>query len=647
MKAYVKMLLAMVMVTGVALAVVSLPSQSIRAAGPWYVKPGGNDGNDCLSPATACATINGALNKPGFVAGDTILVATGTYTGTGAEVVLLDKSATLSGGWNISFTVQSGMSTIDGGAARYGMNVNSDVIVSVERFAVQNAAYPYGIENYGTLTLTTCVVSGNMSTGISNSGTLTLADCAVSDNGSMGISNGASGILTLNNTSVSGHSASFGAGVGGLDNEGTVTLNNSTINGNTGGLRNSSPGVVTLNNSTVSGNIGSETTWGGIFNSGIITLSNSTISGNSVAYVGGGGISNYIGTVVMQNSIVAGNGNSASTSPDCIGTIGSAGYNLIGNTSGCSFSAATGDLTDVDARLGVLQGSPGYHPLHLSSPAINAGNPNGCTDHLGNLLTTDQRGMPRVERCDIGAYEYQGIFRQVFLPTVARNYCPNFFDDFSNPASGWPVGEDDFVLSEYLNGEYRVLSKNGEYIYVFRSPSCNRENYVVEVDARWVGTPGLSYGIVFGITPGLNQYYLFDVSADFGDFLLARRDPGGFTIIVPPTSSPAINGGGASNHLKVTRSGNQITLEVNRTVLGTWFDSGISGSTGAGVFSNPYIDPPISDARFDNFSIASLPGSSTAAQQTISPMAESSGDQSLQRRIDRGLRRGNTERGGR
>jgi hypothetical protein len=45
------------------------------------------------------------------------------------------------------------------------------------------------------------------------------------------------------------------------------------------------------------------------------------------------------------------------------------------------------------------------------SPAIDAGNPAGCTDHLGNLLTVDQTGFPRPYpqggRCDIGAFEWR------------------------------------------------------------------------------------------------------------------------------------------------------------------------------------------------------------------------------------------------
>ena len=51
-------------------------------------------------------------------------------------------------------------------------------------------------------------------------------------------------------------------------------------------------------------------------------------------------------------------------------------------------------------------------PLLPGSPAIDAGNPNGCTDSQGHLLKTDQRGMPRPDRedqtgCDMGAYERQ------------------------------------------------------------------------------------------------------------------------------------------------------------------------------------------------------------------------------------------------
>ena len=66
---------------------IGLAPQPARAAGPWYVATTGNDNNGCLSPGTACASINGAISKAAD--GDTINVATGTYSGSGDEVVLI------------------------------------------------------------------------------------------------------------------------------------------------------------------------------------------------------------------------------------------------------------------------------------------------------------------------------------------------------------------------------------------------------------------------------------------------------------------------------------------------------------------------------------------------------------------------------
>ncbi|MEA3396025.1 MAG: hypothetical protein U9R05_01005, partial [Chloroflexota bacterium] len=85
---------------------------------------------------------------------------------------------------------------------------------------------------------------------------------------------------------------------------------------------------------------------------------------------------------------------------------------------------------------------------------------------------------------------------------------------------------------------------------------------------------------------------------------------------VAPTYASAINGGTASNHLKVTRNGDQITLYANGTTLGTWWDSGIIGLGGVGLISSPYIGSPTSDARFDNFNVVKLTTGGAGAQST-------------------------------
>ena len=71
--------------------------------------------------------------------------------------------------------------------------------------------------------------------------------------------------------------------------------------------------------------------------------------------------------------------------------------------------------------LGPLQNNGGptqTHALVDGSPALDAGDPGGCRNSQGSLLSTDQRGFARhvdsknngAARCDIGAFEAKELF---------------------------------------------------------------------------------------------------------------------------------------------------------------------------------------------------------------------------------------------
>ena len=134
----------------------------------------------------------------------------------------------------------------------------------------------------------------------------------------------------------------------------------------------------------------------------------------------GGGIyvANVSTPVTLQNTILAGNEDASPTAnvyPDCRGTIGSNGFNLLGIDEGCTFTATTGDHVGTTAapvipKLGVLSQSGGFVPtvpLRKGSPAINHGSTKTPGSGGSACAKKDARHVKRPQgpRCDIGAYE--------------------------------------------------------------------------------------------------------------------------------------------------------------------------------------------------------------------------------------------------
>ena len=367
-----------------------------------------------MNISAPCASIQAAVNKNDFRGGDTILVASGTYYSTGSSVLRVEQSVKVLGGWNITFTSQTGTSILDGQKARMplstGYSNNGNKQYYFERFEFTNGSNQnVGIEGGGTLTLQNCVVSNASVVGIDNSGRAVLKNVVVRNNGlygayrSTGILNSAN--MEIWNSAIVNNQGSQG---GGILNFSTLYINNSTISGNL---------------------VGESTTGGGILHQGtILKISNSTITANSSIDGTAGGINATYGQgVVLQNTILS--GNTAASAFECEGNIISNGYNLIGELAGCNYTPGPGDKTEVwllkIGALGVDGGTTPTHLLYKGSPAIDAGNPAGCTDHLGNLLATDQRDQPRSQdgdgdgetRCDIGAYE-SAFPPHDFPPTV-------------------------------------------------------------------------------------------------------------------------------------------------------------------------------------------------------------------------------------
>jgi cysteine-rich repeat protein len=149
-----------------------------------------------------------------------------------------------------------------------------------------------------------------------------------------------------------------------------------------------------------------------------VSFHSATVAQNHATITGGGfdvreNVPSGRAEIRLRNTILA--GNASLIAPDCAtnpqdARIESQGYNLLGSDFGCNFQGlGSTDLVNVDPYLGPLSWNGGdtmTHELLSESPAIDAGDPEGCLDGEGNALSVDQRGWQRVGQCDIGACEH-------------------------------------------------------------------------------------------------------------------------------------------------------------------------------------------------------------------------------------------------
>jgi hypothetical protein len=374
------------------------------ASTTWYVDGvHGNGTNNCLSPTTACASISRAISLA--TSGDTVKVAPALYI----ENLTIPISLQIIGANPKNTGILPAM---HGPSVITIPNETAHVAISGLTIAGgRSNADGGGISNYGQLVINDCIIGNNKADFFGG---------AISTHGSF---DGAKASLSINKTTIFYNSAPEGGGIQcsppsqGLRISNSLIFYNVAKNGNGGGILGASGyGSCGLDivNTTITENAAGQ--GGGIFGGGWI--SNSTIAANSATQGARAGIYGGFG---IQNSILSSNYGINNSTENCGGSSESFGYNISSDAS-CPFTAGTGDLVNTDPLLGPLQnngGSTWTMALLPGSPAIDSGNPSGCTDFPdsnlahGNILHIDQRGDHRpgdpklTTGCDRGAYELQ------------------------------------------------------------------------------------------------------------------------------------------------------------------------------------------------------------------------------------------------
>ncbi|GAB4581705.1 MAG: hypothetical protein Fur0022_44550 [Anaerolineales bacterium] len=442
----------------------------------WYVDAAtGNDADDCLTPATACLTVGGAVGKA--ASGDTIQIAPGTYTenldinfdltfvGAGMDATFLDGGqagrtlVTASSHITLThLTVQNGVATGSGFAGSGGGIYNYAGLVLDNVRVWQNAAQDggAGIFTSGDLIIQNSEIISNTAQGVggavyiwSNGGVTITESLILSNTASQGGGIFAIGDLNIADSTLAYNaSALFGGGLVVLGNNANVDIQRSTFaynqtDGYGAGIVNNA-GILTLTNVTISNNTGNNYTGlANISTSAQTTVVNSTFADNQASNsgVGWGGIGNISdGIISLQNTLLSNN-----DERNCLseGSWTSLGHNLSSDNY-CNFTQP-GDLQNTDPELAPLadySGPTWTHALYPTSPALDSGTNTGCP-------LTDQRGVARpfdgdndgTATCDRGAVEtrHQFIVSDVTLLEGSVGTTNAVFTVTLAPTSTLPV----------------------------------------------------------------------------------------------------------------------------------------------------------------------------------------------------------------
>ncbi|MGQ9683162.1 MAG: right-handed parallel beta-helix repeat-containing protein [Anaerolineae bacterium] len=393
-----------------------LQASSSRAAGPYFATPAGS-GTTC-SQSTPCSLAT-ALDLASN--GDTIYLSSGTYTGTGAAVVVLTKTVTLQGGWNGAGTgalvvdPDLYITTLDGEGARRVVQMVGDISPTLDGLVIAHGACISACTEGGGISvaggapvISHCVITACYASEYGGGVMIRAGEATLTANRFLSNTTvyGGGGLSTAGNVTLTGNRFAWNTSAygGAVHNNGTLTATGNFILHS-----NASSAIISAGPSTLHAYLANNIIAGHDHNAIEIRGHPATLLHNTIANNGGPGISaGYIGAVVtVTNNILASNaGQSLQSYSSAILTVD---HNLFWNNQS---DPILGSHSVQDDPLFVDLAGGNYH-LQKTSPAIDRGIDLG----IGDDIDGDTR--PYGSAPDIGADEVKTII-SLFLPLVRR-----------------------------------------------------------------------------------------------------------------------------------------------------------------------------------------------------------------------------------
>jgi hypothetical protein len=176
-----------------------------------------------------------------------------------------------------------------------------------------------------------------------------------------------------------------------------------------------------------------------------------------------------------------------------------------------------------------------------------------------------------------------------------------FQDDFSNPTSGWQVGEDASGSVAYQEGWFRFRITNPHAVKI-STPGLKLNDMRIEVDATKIGGPDDNHFGILCRYEDENNFYFFTMSSD-GYSAIGKYKDGHLVWLGKEQMQPndAIQQGNNTNHLRADCIGDNLTFYLNGRLFSTAVDTDfLEGDAGLMTGSSQTAGV---DVLFDNILI--------------------------------------------
>ncbi len=174
-----------------------------------------------------------------------------------------------------------------------------------------------------------------------------------------------------------------------------------------------------------------------------------------------------------------------------------------------------------------------------------------------------------------------------------------YFDNFSDPASGWMHSAATQGSMDYDGGTYRMTVATPDYD-IWAVSGQNYRDVRVEADVtRLAGPDSNRFGLICRYD-GAEDFYFFIVSSD-GYFAIGKSAQGFRSLLDQEmmSYSPAIFTGSGPNHLRFDCIDSTLTAYVNAQAIAITHDPDFTDGD-AGVIAGAFDQPNV-DMAFDNF----------------------------------------------